>query len=221
MKGWMYALIGFILAGLGGIVYYFGFYKKEEETGTAQEKPKADNNSTPPPSNQNQVKSNDATPVPAPVQDKPDGTVMQQNAEIKQQSVPKSQGKPKKEADTKPQPVLGDVFTDIYAKQAKLKISEASKNGKALVQVLINKLLPVKERIVVDGKWGPRTGEAFAKVQNKINLYVGDPKKVQYDSFVVSVIKFIHNYKSALIGIDMDDIKEFIRQIPPEKVFIV
>ena len=121
------------------------------------------------------------------------------------------QDKPK---DDKPK----DVFNDIYAPNAKKMIPKANRNGKALIQALLNKFNG--GNIKVDGIWGPASESAFQLAANTVRKTAGKSyptAKYPFDQFIAGMA----THKKWIFNANMDDLKAFVRSIPPEKVFIV
>lgn len=121
------------------------------------------------------------------------------------------QDKPK---DDKPK----DVFNDIYAPNAQKMIPKANRNGKALIQALLNKFNG--GNIKVDGLWGPASESAFQLAMNTFKKTKDKPYVSQKQHFNI-FIAAMATHKNWIMQADMDDLKKFVRSIPPEKVFII
>lgn len=208
---WLVSLLG--LGAIGTGIWYF-FFRKESTFAQNRLKAKNAANGTNNGTSQQETTTQQETTNTQP-QTQPQREPQTQSQTIQVNPPPKTE-KPK---DNAPK-VYGDVFNDIYAPNAKKKITTASKNGKALMQALLNQFND-SGMIVVDGLWGKKSEDAYQRAKNKVMGTVG--KKYGDASTETTYDKFIYDMatkKNWFTNADMDDLKAFVRKIPPKSVFL-
>lgn len=127
--------------------------------------------------------------------------------------------KPKDTPKEEKPKVLGDVFNDIYAPNAKRKIAYANKNGKALVQALLNNFNDAG-MIKVDGIWGPKSEDAYQRAKNKLNKKTGIKYPEGTTQQIDQLVYDMANWQNIFLKADMDDIKAYVRKVPASTVFL-
>ena len=208
---WLWWVLGIsVLAGAGTAVWYFVFRKDSKYQQKLQAKAAATTTpateTAPVVSSPQLGAANMGTSTPeVPYTPPPKVQAPPIKSDAPQQDKPK---------DDKPK----DVFNDIYAPNAKKMIPKANRNGKALIQALLNKFND--GNIKVDGIWGPASESAFQLAANTVRKTKDKPYISQKQHFNI-FIAAMATHKNLFMQATDSDLKAFVRSIPPEKVFIV